>query len=723
VSITSPDAFRRTFPRREWYSSSGRWAFVWAFLNGLLVLALLLQAGLILGLLVERGDLSIVLEGEQIAEFEQVTGLLLSTPIDPNNAAEPASAVEQPAPTLEVKSQPPVAAPESAEATAGSPTSDPTAPVPAPAIKPATATAKAAEADAPRTVIRSFEDHGILPSVWRARNAWWGDLLSWGFRRFPALQQNVSALLMLLGLFATTWMLRVWCLSQMRNRCRALALDVTTQLRRQLHRQSMRLATEDVDRMGTVEAIDLFRSDVDVIRQALFEYLYRILRFPWELICLALAAFSVEALLATQWLLLSILGGYLIFRSGLQARRMRDLAADRARHELNSLAAALQSARLIRGYNMDIVEQNQFQERLKRYLDAVQVQNRVEDDPLWLRLATSLAVAVLASFLMFILGAKVLSSEVHPQGAAVFLAAFGSGLVALRHCRQIPEIRAEISTEAHKVWRYLDQLPGVSQAVGAKFLQPLSKTLHVVDASYRELSGRLLLDHVDVKLTAGRIYALVSLDPLEARAFAYLLPRFIEPQAGRVLFDGEDVAWSTLESLRAETIFVSADDPFLPGTVLDNIRASQADLTLSQATDAAKEARAHNFLSRLPQGYETVLSDQESLLDAGQRLRLSLARALIRKPAVLIIEEPADSLDEDSKQLLDDTYSRICTGRTVFFLPRRMATLRRADDILVFRNGRLEAMGPHSLLVTDSPLYRHWEYLHFHEFRHPGSDA
>lgn len=705
MSIASPDAFRRTLPRREWYSGWGRWAILWAFMNGLLVLALLLQAGLLLGLLVERGTLPVTLEGEQIAEFERVTGITFGTL---------ASTTEDAADADDSQAPPADATTDVKSAVSGETTANATETV----TPDSEADNDGLTPEGEQVVIRKFDDHGILPSVWRARHTWWGGLLSWGYRRFPALHQNVSALLMLLGFFVFTWMLRVWCVSQLRNRCRALALDVTTQLRRQLHRQSMRLATEDVDRQGIADAITLFRVDVDRIREATFEYLYRNLRYPWEIACLILAAFSVEVLLATQWLLLSILGGYLILRSQSQARRMRDLAADRARHELNSLAESLQSARLVRGYNIDIQEQNLFQERLKRYLDAVQIQNRVEDDPLWLRLATSLAAAALASLLMFILGAKVLSGEVHPQGAAVFLAAFGTGLVDLRRCRVIPELRQEMAALSHKIWRYLDQLPGVSQAVGAKFLQPLSKTLHVIEASYRLNTGQVLLDKVDVKLAAGRIYALVSLDPLEARAFAYLLPRFIEPQSGRVLFDGEDIAWSTLESLRAESIFVSADDPFLPGTVLDNIRAGQTDITLSQATDAAKEARAHSFLSRLSQGYETELAGQESLLDAGQRLRLSLARALIRKPAVLIIEEPADVLDEDAKQLLDDTYSRICAERTVFFLPRRMATLRRADDILVFRQGRLEAMGPHALLVAESPLYRHWEYLHFNEFRH-----
>jgi ATP-binding cassette, subfamily B, bacterial len=263
-------------------------------------------------------------------------------------------------------------------------------------------------------------------------------------------------------------------------------------------------------------------------------------------------------------------------------------------------------------------------------------------------------------------------------------------------------------------------LPTVSQAVGAKFLQPLSKTLHWESVTYRPPGGRLLLDRLDLQVRAGRTYSVVSLDEREARAFAFLLPRFIEPQSGRVLFDGEDIAWGTLESLRAEVVLATADDPLLSGTVLDNIRAGRSEITLNQATEAAKEARAHNFIARLPQGYETELSLRDAALDAGQRFRLSLARALVRKPAVLIIEEPAEELDDDTKQLIDDTYGRICPGRTVFFLPRRLSAVRSSDDVIVLRQGRVEAFGPHAVLVKESPLYRHWEYVHFHEFRRDG---
>jgi ABC-type multidrug transport system fused ATPase/permease subunit len=253
--------------------------------------------------------------------------------------------------------------------------------------------------------------------------------------------------------------------------------------------------------------------------------------------------------------------------------------------------------------------------------------------------------------------------------------------------------------------------------VGAKFLQPLSRSLHFDAVTYRTPSQKLLLDRLTLKLDAGKSYAVVSLDPMEAKAFALLLPRFLEPQSGRVLFDGEDIAWATLESLRAEAVFVGGDDPPLRGTVLDNLRAGNPQFALPQVTEAAKQTHAHNFLVRLPQGYETVLTGDDEL-DPSQRFRLSLTRAILRNPALLIIEEPKVPLDEDTKQLLDDAYQRLLPGRTVIFLPSRLTTLKRVDEVILLHHGQVAAQGPQSELVNESPLYRHWEYLHFNEFRH-----
>jgi ABC-type multidrug transport system fused ATPase/permease subunit len=302
--------------------------------------------------------------------------------------------------------------------------------------------------------------------------------------------------------------------------------------------------------------------------------------------------------------------------------------------------------------------------------------------------------------------------------AGLMLACFAAAVYPLRNLAHLSADLEPARVGASRIQTYLNQIPEVGQAVGARFLQPLSRMLAFENVSYTTPGRRQLLDGLSLKIPAGRQVAIVASDHLEGLAVACLLPRFIEPSGGRILFDGEDIAWVTLESLRAETIFVGGRDPFLTGTVRENIGGGSTNWSLQEVTEAAKVAHAHNFIQKLSQGYETVIGEHGELLDPGQCFRLGLARAVLRKPAVIVIEEPADPIDDDTKAMLDDAYKRISPGRTVIFLPQRLSTLKRVDEIVLIHRGRLAAIGPHSRLVQSSPLYRHWEYIHFNEFRH-----
>jgi ABC-type multidrug transport system fused ATPase/permease subunit len=281
-------------------------------------------------------------------------------------------------------------------------------------------------------------------------------------------------------------------------------------------------------------------------------------------------------------------------------------------------------------------------------------------------------------------------------------------------------IREDASLAADRIFRYLDKIPAVGQAVGAKFLQPLSKMLTFDSVSYSLPNRRPVLEGLDLRIAAGSTVSIVSLDDMEPRALAYLLPRFIEPRAGRVLFDGEDIAWVTLESLRAEAIFVGAADPFFTGTVRENICCGNNDYPMQDATAAAKQAHANKFILDLPQGYETMLGEHGEHLDVGQGFRLGLARAILRNPALLIVEEPSEALDNDTKTMLDDTYSRMTKGRTTIFLPKRLSTVRRTDLVVLLHGGKVEAVGSHAEVVKNSEAYRHWEYLRYNAFRKVG---
>ena len=330
-------------------------------------------------------------------------------------------------------------------------------------------------------------------------------------------------------------------------------------------------------------------------------------------------------------------------------------------------------------------------------------------------------VAVTAAVILFLVSRRVLPAATNSvpldlPSAVVLLAAIAGLLRALDRRGQLSLIAEQGGLAAERIHEYLDRVPPVSQAVGARFLQPLADELRFESVTWQADRDDRVLDRLDLVIPAGETTALLSVDPREARAVAWMVSRFIDPHGGRILIDDQDIATGTLESLRAEVLMVAGDGDCFSGSVLENICCGRLEQGLSRATEAAKAVHAHHFITKLPRGYETQVDDETSRLDLGQRYRIGLARALMRDPALLVIEEPAEPLDDDTKSLLGDTYDRIISGRTVVFLPTRLSTVRRADRVVMVHDGQVVETGRHEELVQSSELYRHWEYMRFNAF-------
>ncbi len=678
-------AFSRTFANRDLFSGPARRAVIWSVLATLLLALILISFALIVGLLTDQEPLRIKLTTTELEEFNRFTGIQMrhvgpvlqpgpKAPEDP--AAEGVPNAEQPPPEI--------APPQPEQATE-----------------------------------HHISGEGVLRSVWLSHGHWYGEPFAWLYRRVEFLRHNDIALVSLLVLVIVFWLTRLCCLQRVMHHSQTAALRIAVVLRNNLHRQALRLSPEDIDEHSARSAVELFTTQADGVRFGLENWINRLARYPLEILCVLVIAFSIDPLMTIQWAVPLLLCWFLIERASLRLAAARRLADDRQRNEYQALSQQMLNARLVRGFGIEHSEHEEFVKRLERTLTPPKDLFPSQREALWLQRLTAPVCAVLILFLSLSMGIKLLraSEELSFGGATVFVLAV---VVTLRGARELWSLKSvydAISLSADQIFRYLDRLPSVSQAVGAKFLQPIGRSLHFDAVSYRTPSQQVILDRVTLKLDAKKSYAVVSLDPLAAKAFSLLLPRFLEPQSGRVLFDGEDIAWATLESLRAEAVFVGGDDPPLRGTVLENLQAGSAQYTLQLATEAAKQTHAHNFLVRLPQGYETPLSGGDDELDVSQRFRLSLTRAVLHDPALLIIEEPKGSFDDDTKQLLDDTYQRIIPGRMVIFLPTRLTTLKRVDEVLLLHNGHIAAQGPQSVLVNESLLYRHWEYLHFNEFR------
>ena len=563
---------------------------------------------------------------------------------------------------------------------------------------------------------RSHDDTGILPTVWWSRDRFWGPALRELYQAVPVLRTNSLALATLIISAVLLGILRGLCLARAKRLGARASLDVVQRLRNSLHRHALRLGPSDLSDSESQLAFNLFTEESQRLRDGIEIWIERIGRQPLTLLLLIVFSLAVHWVVALQCVIPLGFCWYAIYQERLRIRNVLERTRSESQAALRGLAESFQISRLVTGYGMESFEHEQFEERLNRYL---QMDAAIRRNRSWSIWATRLLVASVTGVVVYLIGIRVLSAphELSFSAALLLIATFACMHKPLYDLVRLPADRAAASLAADRIYRYLNRTPEVSQAVGAKFLQPVARTVHFESLTYTAPNGRKLLDRLDLRVSAGECSAIVATDPLEARTLLYLLPRFIEPQSGRTLFDGEDIAWVTLESLRAETIYVGANDPFFTGTVADNIRCGEKKYTLQDITDAAKMAHAHNFILKLPQGYETQLGEKGEELDPGQAFRLGLARAILRKPALLLIEEPAAVLDEGTKSLLDDAYNRICRDRTVFFLPSRLSTIRRADQVVLLHNGRVEAMGPYSKIIKSSPLFRHWEYIHFNEFR------
>jgi ATP-binding cassette subfamily B protein len=267
------------------------------------------------------------------------------------------------------------------------------------------------------------------------------------------------------------------------------------------------------------------------------------------------------------------------------------------------------------------------------------------------------------------------------------------------------------------LFNFLDRSSSVGQAVEAEFLPPLSKQLEFDNVSLNEPgTGRKLLKGISLTVHAGQRVALVGPDDMQKHALVYLIPRFLDPTSGEIRIDRKNLRWVTFDSLRAGIAVVLQHNLVFNDTVANNIGCGDPSYPLPRIIEAAKVAHCHKLIQSLPQGYETPIGEMGHSLTIGEKFQIALARAILRDPALLIIEEPLTPLDEDTKSLLDDTYNRVLPGRTVILLPHRLSTIRGCDRVFLVYEGRLEAAGDHKELLASNELYRHLQYLEFSEF-------
>ena len=273
----------------------------------------------------------------------------------------------------------------------------------------------------------------------------------------------------------------------------------------------------------------------------------------------------------------------------------------------------------------------------------------------------------------------------------------------------LSNVWANAIASARRVNEVLDTVPEVCDDPQAISLPDSAKprvTFENVKFHYNGSNDHIVLDGINLVAEPGQLVAILGATGSGKTTLANLIPRFYDPSQGKITIDGVDIRKIKQDSLLEHVGIVPQETILFSGTIMDNIRYGRADATEEQVIAAAKAAQAHNFITRLPQGYNTHVEERGVNLSGGQKQRIAIARALVTQPKILILDDSTSSVDVETETKIQNALQVIMRDRTSFVVAQRISTVLNADKIIVIDKGRIAAEGTHAELIKSSQIYQ-----------------
>jgi subfamily B ATP-binding cassette protein MsbA len=270
---------------------------------------------------------------------------------------------------------------------------------------------------------------------------------------------------------------------------------------------------------------------------------------------------------------------------------------------------------------------------------------------------------------------------------------------------RVYDVILRASAAADRIFEILDAESEVREAPDAVALQDVRGEVDFDDVYFRYATGEQVLQGINLHVSPGERIALVGRSGAGKTSIINLLPRFYDPERGAIRIDGRDIRTMTLDSLRAHMAMVLQETFLFSGSVRENLAYGKLDATDEEIEAAAQIANAHEFVTQLPDGYETQVGERGIKLSGGQKQRIAIARAVLADPRILILDEATSSVDAESEFLIHQALERLMHGRTTFIVAHRLSTIKNADRIVVLEEGRVVAQGDHQTLLMTSPIY------------------
>lgn len=494
---------------------------------------------------------------------------------------------------------------------------------------------------------------------------------------------------------------------------------VVATLRHGIYEHLLSLSLGFFSRQRVGEIVSRLSNDVQLIQSAVTSNLVSLL----QQIATFVGVIAIVAIMNWRLMLLmavAIPGMMLLTR--LLGRRIRKIAR-RFQDTLGEASAVVEETvggiRIVKSFAREDYEMGRYGEKVDDLFQAAMHRTRY-----YATLGPMISLLMYGSLILvlWVGGREVLNGRLTPGELIAFLlyatmltgplGGFG-GLYG--------QVQAALGA-TERVFELLDVAPEIAEAPDAQPLPPIAGRVVFADVSFEYDPRQPVLRRVSLDAEPGQVVALVGPSGAGKTTLANLIPRFFDPSAGRIAIDGYDLRQVTLRSLRDQIGIVPQETILFSDTVAANIRYGKLDATQDEIEAAARAANAHDFiLGELPDGYDTQVGERGIKLSGGQRQRIAIARAILKNPRILILDEATSSLDTESERLIQEALERLMHpdghgggGRTTFVIAHRLSTIVNADHILVLGDGQVLERGTHEeLLAREGSLYHYYYALQF----------
>jgi subfamily B ATP-binding cassette protein MsbA len=483
--------------------------------------------------------------------------------------------------------------------------------------------------------------------------------------------------------------------------------DLRAELYRKIQTQSLAFFT----RNPTGILMSRITNDVGYVQGAVSEAVTALLKDSFTLICLVFVIFYRDWQLAIIAMFVFPLAVYPIVKFGQKIRQV----ATRTQVTVGSLMTLLQETisgtRIVKAFSMEEYENRRFSG---------------ENERLFRLTLKSVSINALSSPFMEFLGGLGISAiifyggyqVIHGQSTPGTFFSFLTALIMLYEpVKRLTNVNNTIQqgiAGAQRVFAIIDLVPEIRNLPGAAPLPRISREIEIRDVTFRYEEAPVLRK-IDLRIRTGEVVAFVGMSGGGKTTLVNLIPRFYDVTEGAITIDGRDIRDVTVESLRGQIAIVAQQTILFNDTVRNNIAYGDIVKTEEEIVAAAKAANAHDFIVRLPMGYDTLIGEQGTKLSGGERQRISIARAILKDAPILILDEATSSLDSEAEIEVQEALENLMKGRTTLVIAHRLSTIRNADRIIVLVNGEIREEGTHETLLACQGEYCRLYNMQFKE--------